>query len=112
MPAQNLNHSRMRHLPRRFRTRRVDLDAMQFYGTSTSGKDIVNWVFLSGGVASWTEATPAFESDDGLKGCAAQPCRLTVCHVEVVPGSWVLLVDGEWTVMDDAQFQERYQSWP
>jgi hypothetical protein len=116
MPAQNLNRSRMLHLPRRFRTRLVEIDAMQFHGSSNSGKDIVNWVFLSGGVASWTEATPAFESDDGLQGCPAEPSRLTVCCVEVAPGSWVLRDedsdDDQWNVMDDAQFYERYQSWP
>ncbi|OZD74883.1 hypothetical protein CH273_25675 [Rhodococcus sp. 05-339-2] len=83
---------------------------MQFDGSSARGRDIVSWVFLRGGIASWTEARPAFVSDDGLQGCPAQPAILVVGGVVVEPGSWVL--DDKWTVMDDAQFHERFQSWP
>lgn len=109
MPAQDLNRSRMHHLPRRFRTRCLDVDAMEFDGSSASGQDIVSWVFLRGGVASWTEPRPAFTSDDGLQGCPAQPGILVVCGVVVEPGYWVL--DDKWTVMDDAQLRERFQEW-
>ncbi|OZE90228.1 hypothetical protein CH302_27660 [Rhodococcus sp. 15-2388-1-1a] len=82
---------------------------MEFDGSSASGQDIVSWVFLRGGVASWTEPRPAFTSDDGLQGCPAQPGILVVCGVVVEPGYWVL--DDKWTVMDDAQLRERFQEW-
>ncbi|OZF23956.1 hypothetical protein CH296_28340 [Rhodococcus sp. 14-2496-1d] len=83
---------------------------MQFDGSSASGQDIVSWVFLRGGVASWTESMPARNPDSDGKSCPALPSRLTVCGVVVEPGFWVL--DDKWTVMADAQLRERFQEWP
>lgn len=90
-----------------------------FYGTSESGREIVDWVFGLDGEAFWTEATPAI--DHGNQGCPASPSELRVrtrtpdgdvLDESVENRSWVVLTEDGWRVLDDNSFIERYVETP
>lgn len=107
--------------PTRFTARFSTVEAKPFYGTSESGREIVQWVFGLGGEASWTEATPAIDNGPGEDGCPASPAELHVrtrtpdgnIRVErVEKRSWIVLSEDGWAVFDDNSFIERYIETP
>lgn len=109
--------------PTRFTARYCTVAAKPFYGTSESGREIVEWVFGLGGEARWTEAQPAIDNGPGEDGCPASPSELRVrtrtpdgdiLDVRVEKKSWVVHLDDNdgWRVLDDNSFIERYIETP
>ena len=73
----------------------VEIEAIQFTGGAGNAGSIINWILTEGNfAASWNEAYPAWESEDGTMGHAAAPEQIKIGTLEgtmcASVGDWVI----------------------
>lgn len=101
-------------LAKEYRSKIVNIEAIQFTGGPANGMDIVAWVQAHGGNATWRNEMDPWTSEDGKEGHDGFPESLTIQtsqgFMETSPGDWIIRgVKGEFYPCPDDIFQEKYE---
>jgi hypothetical protein len=78
----------------RFQKRPLVIEAVQWPGGAETASPIIDWILANGGIATWNEEYPAWESDDGTLGHGAAPEQILVLTLEgpvsASIGDWII----------------------
>ena len=101
-------------IPKRFKTKPVEIEAIQFVGGPANGMDIVAWIGANGGKATWRNSAAPWTSEDGTAGHSGWPESLTIetleGHMQAPEGWWIIRgTEGEFYPCADAPFHKKYE---
>lgn len=101
-------------VPRKFQSKVVDIETIQFTGGVALGMDIARWVEAHGGNATWRNAAEPWRSPDGPEGHDGWPESLAIREpsgwAEAPVGSWIIRgTENEFYHITDAAFQHKYE---